>query len=158
MGAPKGNQYAVGNEGGRPPIHTDPKEVNNLVKDYFEWIQGDTIDTGKEDEDGNPIMKWIRRPENPTVTGLALHLGFSSKDTLYQYAEKEEFSDYIKRGLLRIEKFHEMRVSYGDKCVGNIFVLKNFRWKDTQAIDHSTMGKPLSNTMKVQVIKPIDAD
>ena len=33
--------------------------------------------------------------------------------------------------------FHETATAYGDKCVGNIFILKNFNWKDTQAIDLS---------------------
>jgi len=142
MPAPKGNQNAVGNEGGRPPIHTDPEHVGTLVKDYFDWIQGEFKNEDYIDEEGNARTRkvWTRPPENPTVTGLALHLGFCSKSTLYDYSEKVEFSHYIKSGLLRIEKFHETQASYGEKCTGNIFILKNFGWKDTQAMDLTTQG------------------
>ncbi len=131
MPAPKGNKNAVGNTGGRPPIHTDPKKVDELVNDYFQWIDGEyelvkkTVD-GKEIE----VKKYSRYPEPPTVTGLTLHLGFAHKDSLYKYAKKVEFYDSIKRGLTQIEKYHEILTSKGDKCTGNIFILKNFGWKD----------------------------
>lgn len=137
MAAPEGNKYALGNDGGRPPIHTDPEKVGFLVHDYFLWIEGEFKETKEKitDEDGNEkteiIREWVRRPEPPTVNGLTLHLGFSHKSSLYDYAEKEEFSDPIKKGLTRIEKFHEIQTAKGDKCTGNIFVLKNFGWKDS---------------------------
>lgn len=137
MGAPLGNKNAVGNGGGRPPIHTDPKAVDNLIADYFEWIEGESEET--EEIEYNPetgtettksTIKWIRKPEPPTVTGLSLHLGFANKSSLYDYADKVEFSYSIKKAVSRIEKFHEIAITKGDKCVGNIFALKNFGWKD----------------------------
>lgn len=142
MPAPMGNKNALGNKGGAPPIHTDPKEVDTLIADYFEWIEGEKgqreVVIGNDDE-GKPIKEtenyWIRRPEPPTVTGLALHLGFADKSSLYDYKEKVEFSHSIKRAITRIEKYHEIKASYGDKCVGNIFVLKNFGWKDRVETD-----------------------
>ena len=142
MPAPKGNKNAVGNNGGRPPIHTDPEHLESLVRDYFEWIEGEEGERDAiigNDDEGKPIVGkekyWIRKPEPPTVTGLTLHIGFSSKSTLYEYAEKVEFTDSIKKGLTIIEKYHETKVSYGDKCVGNIFVLKNFGWSDKSETD-----------------------
>ena len=77
----------------------------------------------------------LTRP--PTVTGLTLHLGFESKDTLYSYAKKDGFSYPIKRALLEIEEYHEIATAGGDKCTGNIFILKNFGWKDTIDTKHS---------------------
>lgn len=82
----------------------------------------------------------MRKPEPPTVTGLALHLGFNSKDTLYQYSKKEEFSDSIKKGLSMVEKHHELQIAYGDKCTGNIFALKNMGWKDKVEQDNKHSG------------------
>ncbi len=102
------------NKGGRPLIHTDPRVVEDLINEYFNTI-GESP---------------------PTVTGLALHIGFSSKSTLYQYSKKERFSYPIKKGLTRIEMYHEEKVAYGDKCTGNIFVLKNFGWKDKQTLSN----------------------
>src|SRR5690606_34112757 len=126
---------------GRPPIHTDPTSLERLVKDYFEYIEGEEgereVDFINSENEKETIREryWIRKPEPPTVTGLTIHLGFSHKSSLYEYAEKEQFTDSIKKGLTLIEKYHEIKAAYGDKCVGNIFVLKNFGWKDSQSID-----------------------
>lgn len=109
------------NKVGRPPIHTDPAEVERLCVEYFFIAQTE------------------ERP--PTVTGLTLHLGFAHKQTLYDYAEKPEFTDSIKKAITKIEQYHEERVAGGDKCVGNIFVLKNFGWKDKSEVDNNHSGE-----------------
>jgi len=146
------------NLGGRPPIHTDPNQVALLIKDYYEYIEGDfeEVTVNKKDEHGEPYQettrKWTRHPEPPTVTGLALHLGFCNKSSLYDYAEKDGFSNPIKKAISRIEKYHEIKVAYGDKCVGNIFVLKNFGWKDSQSIDHTSKGESVSTPPVWQVV------
>ena len=74
MGGPIGNKHAVGH--GRPPIHTDPRKVEALIADYFEWIQGEEGEkevTDGYDDEGKPIKVmvnyWIRRPEPPTIEG-----------------------------------------------------------------------------------------
>lgn len=160
MAAPKGNKFALGNTGGRPPIHTDPEHLDNLVQDYFEWIQGEFIESEKEIllSDGSvkksKEIEWIRHPEPPTVTGLSLHLGFCNKSSLYDYSNKDEFSNSIKRAISRIEKHHEIAIAKGDKCTGNIFALKNFGWKDKSEIDHTTNGKDLSNSLEVTIHSP----
>lgn len=169
MGAPKGNTNALGNNGGAPPIHTDPKHLEHLVKDYFEWIEGEwheeivetieeDIETGERKKVEKKIKVWDRNPEPPTVTGLSLHVGFSSKSTLYEYSKKIEFSDSIKKGLTRIEKFHETKVTYGDKCTGNIFALKNFGWKDNVGVDHTTNGESMNIITLGSGIKPPSND
>ncbi len=122
MSAPLGNQNAVGNNGGCPPYFdgNNPEDVEKLSKlciEYFEQL---------------PTVS-----EPPTVTGLTLFLGFESKTTLYEYAKKIEFMNPIKRALLKIEQYHEIATSMGDKCTGNIFILKNFGWKDTIDTNHS---------------------
>lgn len=112
------------NLGGRPPIYESNEEnykiVSELCDSYFETLSKD------------PMVF-----DPPLVTMLALHLGFESKNTLYDYSKKDGFSDSIKRALTKIEAYHEKQTAGGDKCTGNIFVLKNFNWKDTQNIDHS---------------------
>lgn len=112
--------------GGRPPIYNAESEadvavVENLCKSYFEQLES----------------------EPPLVTGLTLHLGFENKSTLYDYAKKPEFSNPIKRALTRIEMFHEKATASGDKCTGNIFVLKNFDWHDTVKQDLDVNIKPV---------------
>lgn len=124
---------------GRPPIHTDPAEVERLVDDYFVWIGGEGH--YEKHEEGPDRWIWDRRPEPPTVTGLALHLGFSHKQSLYDYAERPEFFDPIKRGLSRVEKHHEIQIAHGDKCTGNIFALKNMGWADKTETKNEHIGR-----------------
>lgn len=146
MGGPKGNKHAVGY--GRPPTHTDPKEVERLIDDYFVWILGEFKEVeieelNKENElvgTGKTITECIRKPEPPTITGLTLHLDFCSKTSLYKYAEKEGFMHPIKKAITRIEKHHETQIAFGDKCTGNIFALKNFGWKDKIETDNKHSG------------------
>jgi hypothetical protein len=154
MGAPEGNKNALGNEGGRPPIYDgnnpdDVEKVNLLSEQYFTYIQGEYEPIPKSNDDDQQEYKCVRRKEPPTVTGLALYLGFESKNTLYDYSKKVEFSDSIKKALTKIEQHHEIAVSYGEKCAGNIFILSNFGWKNQMAVDHTTKGEklPASSTV-----------
>lgn len=98
---------------GRPPMWTDPKALEQSVEEYF--------------KDNN----------SPTWTGLALHLGFESRKSLWEYGKKPEFSNPIKRALLRIEESYE-RGLRDKNAAGSIFALKNFDWKDKQEIDQKT--------------------
>ncbi len=65
----------------------------------------------------------------PTISGLCLHLGFDSKDTLYGYRDRPEFSYPIKKSLLLIEKCLELKLE-NQSVAGIIFALKNMGWKD----------------------------
>lgn len=136
MGAPKGNLYALGNNGGRPPKYDDPKELEAKIEEYFDYIQGEEGEETYINDQGIEVFKWKREPERPTVTGLALFIGFSHKGTLYEYAKKEEFKDSIKRALSLVERSYEFMLdskTYG----GAIFALKNMGWKDKVEQEHS---------------------
>lgn len=139
--------YNKENKLGRPPIHTDPIKFDELVQDYFEWIEGEYEEEVVEfaDANGNVVketrINCTRKPEPPTLTGLALHLGFCDKKSLYDYQEKPDFLHSIKRAISRVEKHHEIQIAYGDKCTGNIFALKNFGWKDKLETENNHTGE-----------------
>jgi len=130
MAAPKGNKYAIGNNGGRPRLFTDPKKLEKKVIEYFDYIQGEEGDT-ITNKLGEQVKTWIREPESPTVTGLALFLGFADRTTLYEYRDREEFSFIIKRAISIVENHHEHRLG-STTPTGSIFALKNMGWKDRQ--------------------------
>ena len=138
MAAPQGNKFALGNPGGgRQAIYgtKDLKKYEKKIGEYFDWIQGEYEEQEIEVRKGRKkvtekVEVCIRHPEPPTITGLTLFLGFSSKTTLYEYAKKEVFSVPTKRAISIIEQWHEIRAAYGDKCTGNIFILKNMGWAD----------------------------
>jgi hypothetical protein len=81
--------------------------------------------------------------KSPTITGLALWLGFESRQSIYDYEKEGDFSYTIKRARLRIEERYEQRL-HGNSPAGAIFALKNFGWTDRQEIDHTTKGEKLS--------------
>lgn len=76
------------------------------------------------------IDEYFTRPDKkPTISGLAYHLGFESRQSFYDYEQKEGFAYTIKRARLRIENEYEDRLNEGAGA-GAIFALKNLGWKD----------------------------
>jgi len=124
MGAPKGNKFALGNEGGRPAMWDNVDELEQKIINYFDTCkpiveEGNIIDFG-----------------TPTITGLALALGFASRQSIYDYKGKEEFAYTIKKALLRVENGYEKRLSHNG-ATGAIFALKNMGWKDKQEVEQT---------------------
>jgi len=121
MGAPKNNKNAIGNQGGRPPFFKTKEELQTAIDNYFESEANKrTIHLKDGSSYDIPIY---------TICGLALHLGFSTRQSLLDYAEKIEFVDVIKNAKTRIEMTYEEGLHFGE-CAGKIFALKNMGWKD----------------------------
>jgi hypothetical protein len=81
--------------------------------------------------------------EHPTVTGLALHLGFNSRQSLYDYGRKPQFSYTIKRAIACIESFWEEQLLTPNYQAA-IFMLKQFGWSDksSREVNVTTKGRP----------------
>ena len=87
------------------------------------------------------------------MNGLTLFLRILQKSTLFATTPKEKvFSQPTKRALALIEQWHEMRAAYGDKCTGNIFILKNMGWTDQ--IDLASAGETIKSMQPV-VLGPL---
>lgn len=71
-------------------------------------------------EDGTP----------PTASGLAYSLGFSSRQSLHDYKQRDEFRSVVERAMLFIECSYEKQMAMGRGDGGIIFALKNFGWTD----------------------------
>jgi hypothetical protein len=74
--------------------------------------------------------------DKPTLAGLAYHLGID-RQTLYNYADRDEFFDTIKRARDYVESKYEERLIYENSPTGVIFALKNMGWKDKSEIENS---------------------
>lgn len=112
-GAPKGNQNAVGNEGGRPRLYTDPELFAAKVDEYLATA---TV---------------------PSIVGISLHLGFCDKFSFSHYANYGiEFSKTVEKARMRIEQDRIERLNdKGKFSPGTIFDLKNnYGWVDKQEI------------------------
>lgn len=115
----------MAHQGGRPPLYTSPEELQKLVDDYLNNYQ------------------------RPTLAGLAVNLGMS-RQSLYNYNEKDEFFDILKRARDIIEAHYEERMIYEDKPVGTIFALKNMGWKDRTDVttDDKALPTPILDVPK----------
>lgn len=135
-GAPKGNQNAIGNNGGAPPFYDTPEALQLKIDEYFNG--GANKRTIYTEERGYQISLY-------TLAGLAYFLGFESRQSLYDYEKRVEFSYQIKRARLRIEMNYEENLS--DKSpTGSIFALKNMGWTDRQELTGAD-GKDLQATI-----------
>lgn len=126
MAAPIGNRFALGNTGGRPPMFETVEQLEERITEYFDLLNS-------QDSDGD----FISTP--PTVTGLALFLGFAQRKSLLDYKNKEEFCNTIKRAISCVELAYEQRLSANNPA-GAIFALKNLGWVDKQEIDQTNKG------------------
>lgn len=119
----------MGNPVGRPPKFKSAEEIQKLIDEYFESCKGEPIMIDGEpflDKNGFPVLINDRPP---TVTGLALALGFHSRQSLLNYQAKREFVDTITRAKMRVEEYCETRLFDRDGQRGAEFNLRyNFRW------------------------------
>lgn len=126
------------NKVGRPPMYKTVEEIQEKIDKYFEQCEG----TEKVDAEGNVLtdkygepVKFGRKPL--TITGLALALGFNSRQTLLNYQGKQEFVDTIMRAKAKVEQYAEERLFDKDGANGAKFSLaNNFEgWKEKQQIE-----------------------
>jgi hypothetical protein len=103
---------------GRPPFYSTVEDLQIAIDGYFDSYL-------------------VMHRERPTITGLALYLGFTSRQAILNYQEKPEFVDAIKKAKLRVEAAYEQAMFSGN-AAGPIFALKNFGWTDKQEIDQKT--------------------
>lgn len=96
-------------------------------------------------------------PDKPTVTGLAYFLGFQSRQSMYDYKEREESSYTIKRAVLRIEQKHEENL-YESSATGSIFWLKNRDWSDKKELDLKSSDGSMSPPSNLQELYDAESE
>lgn len=108
---------------GRPRMYETEEELDEAIEKYFRCLKV---------ADGSLIT--------PTMSGLAIDLGFSSRQSLNDYEKDERFSYLIKRARLRIENIWEQMLTK-QSCTGAIFWLKNHAgYTDKQEISGPNNG------------------
>ena len=124
--------------GGRPPFYNSVEEIEEKIEAYFKECEGkplcDADGIPVVDKWGNPIMYGVRPL---TITGLALALGFTSRQALLNYQAKPMFVDTITRAKARIEQYAEERLFDKDGANGAKFSLANNfdGWREKQTIE-----------------------
>lgn len=123
---------------GAPPKYKTVKEMQDMIDKYFKDCDGKILmnDNGEPylDKYGNPII-YDRKPL--TITGLALALGFTSRQALLNYQAKPEFVDTVTRAKAIVERYAEERLYDKDGANGAKFSLANNfdGWREKQQIE-----------------------
>jgi hypothetical protein len=116
--------------GGRPRLYNSAEEVQEIVDKYFAELDD----------------------EIPTMAGLALELGMSSR-SLRNYAKEQEFFPTIKAARQKVEKAWESALIRGGS--GPIFWLKNNAgWRDKTERDVNHGGEVKVSAVSYEVIDP----
>ena len=126
--------------------YINDKRTSYKIKTHWGAIKSPFVeikdDNGKTvlNKFGNPVVI-NRKP--PTVTGLALALGFTSRLDLLRYQGKEEFCNTITRAKSMVEQYAEERLFDRDGSNGAQFSLRNnFKgWDADKKNDNSGDGK-----------------
>lgn len=108
--------------------YKSPKALKRACDRYFEKCEGEYL----RDRDGEIVFNRksgepiIVGSEPPTITGLALHLGFKTRKSLIDYAKSgDDFADVVNEAKLKVEHYNEMRLYDRDGCNGAKFNLQN---------------------------------
>ena len=93
--------------------------------------------------------------EPPTATGLAWHLGFASRQSLYDYKQKPEYKGLVARAMLFVEYGYEKQMAKGRGDGGIVFALKNFGWSDKQEFEHTSPdGSMTPKPSRIELVAP----
>ena len=130
---------------GRPPKYKNVEEIEDKIEQYFAICEGEPL----LDNEGKPVVNkygypcWIKPPKPPTVTRLALALGFTTRLSLLNYQDKKEFMNTITRAKTKIEEYAESRLFDRDGSNGAQFSLRNnFKgWNGEQEKSQDEMKK-----------------
>lgn len=104
---------------GRPIKYASVEELQKKIDEYFEIT---------------PLKECM-------ITGLAVHLD-TSRTTLMDYQERDEYFNTIKKAKDKIEMAYELR-GMQKGGVFDIFRMKNMGWQDKVEQDLTTNGKDL---------------
>ena len=133
------------NRVGCPPMYKTPEEMQAKIDKYFDECEGEyLIVDGYAVTDKNGVP--VKTKEKPlTITGLALALGFTTRQALLNYEGKPEFVDTIRRAKSKVEQYAEERLFDRDGVNGAKFNLSNnFKgWSEKQQIDSNVNLSPV---------------
>lgn len=116
---------------GAPRKWKSVKAMQEAIDAYFESCKGEKL----TDDDGNLVRDKYGVPiivdaKPPTVTGLALALGFTGRQALIDYQNRPEFTDTVTRAKAMCEEYAERRLYDKEGANGAKFSLScNFGWK-----------------------------
>ena len=110
---------------GRPPMYRTAYQLQQRIDSYFK----DPPKTRSMfTKDGKEYKTGI-----PTISGLALYLGFCDRHSFFDMEKLPKFTYTIKKARARMVMEYEEQVQSGNGP--SIFMLKNFGYTDKQIVE-----------------------
>lgn len=110
MAAPKGNKFAIGNEG-TEKYFDSAEELQDFIDEYFEYCDGNPLlEQNWVGKEGVEVLKRTQRPY--TIEGLCLHLHIT-RQTLLNYQKREGYEEYFDTITRAKRKITEQYVTFG---------------------------------------------
>jgi hypothetical protein len=131
----------------------DTTQVERLIDKYFVRIQGKyhleqkPIKNTKDNAETIEQKIWDREPEPATLSGLAIALGFNSRQEFNDYIQNGRFAPVVKQGILRVEACYEAHLH--QNTTGAMFALKNMGWNEKH--EPSPASTEAGNNLKVEI-------
>jgi hypothetical protein len=121
------------------------KKLDELISQYFDTAAGSAA-TKKQVKD----KKAKQETNFLTFAGLALHLGFSSRQEMDDYELNGKYTEKIKRTRLRVMADYEKKL-HVTSSTGAIFALKSQGFSDRP--EPKTADDTANITVKVEIIQ-----
>lgn len=124
----------------RPLAIQTPEEFEERAEAYFAACEADD--------------------KRPTINGLVLALGLTSRQSLHNYEARPEFMDSVKRARTIIEAAWEECLA-GPNVAGTIFWLKNQGWTDKVETELTGKGGgPVESVTRIErvIVSPSHSD
>lgn len=127
---------------GRPSIVKTPEEFGQRANEYFDSITSIVID----EESGKEVVRWL---DVPSMSGLALFMGYASRDSLHDISvNRIGFAEGYERVKTRLEAYKVSQLYKLKNATGCIFDLKNnHNWTDRVDV-HSTVDVNVCDALK----------
>ncbi|WP_426671259.1 terminase small subunit [Mucilaginibacter sp. McL0603] len=128
---------------------TTASELDDMIDQYFNDIEGKSTSEEEKINSASGQKNIKSKPQQITITGLALHLGFSSRQAFEDYEAKGKFADNLKRARLRVMADYEKKL-HVTSSTGAIFALKSMGWNERT---EKPTDVPANTVLKVEIIQ-----
>ncbi|MFC0512716.1 terminase small subunit [Mucilaginibacter angelicae] len=131
----------------------DSAQVARCIDKYFVKIKGKyhleqkPVKNSKDNAETIEHKVWDEDPEPATLSGLALALGFNSRQEFNNYVQHGRFAPAVKQGILRVEACYEAHLH--QNTTGAMFALKNMGWNEKY--EPSPTNTEAGNKLKVEI-------
>jgi hypothetical protein len=125
------------NKVGRPLKFKSAKELQDKIDKYFSDCDNTTEKVMLKSGD----VVDMPNPKPYTISGLALALD-TSRETLINYADKEEYFDTIRKAKLMCENYAEESLWKPKIASGVIFnLVNNYGWQNKQEVESHNINE-----------------